>query len=136
MTEYGQAPSIFRALTSDSEPIFSLFTHIVNSPQPLHPYTHVDSSHDCVAMITDLVKNPVWIQIPCNEPLLTYWICKAQIIEMNVNSTGVEKIQNVYLASIDVGMESASRRFMCVMVKQTVKLGKMNKVVRFVMIKI
>ncbi len=88
---YGHAHHKFRALSSKQ--IFSLFIDMINSPQPLHPNTNVDSSH-CVAMMTDLVKKPVWIQIPCNEPLLTHWVCKAKIPGRNVNLTDTNMFES------------------------------------------
>ncbi len=44
----------------------------------LHPHRETNSTQ-CTAMVLHLVKEPVWVQVPCNKPILRDWVCKKAI---------------------------------------------------------
>ena len=57
----------------------------------LHPH-QTNNSTQCTAMVLHLVKEPVWVQIPCDKPLLRDWVCKKDLSPKgNLSDSGIQQ---------------------------------------------
>ena len=74
----------------------------------LHPHK-INNNTQCTAMIVHLTKEPVWVQIPCDKPLLRDWVCKRDISP----DIDAYSIQQGIATRHDITPECESGQFMC-----------------------